>query len=506
MMVDLTAVPEPEQREHFQMRPWRELAFYAAILMELSWISLWSRLVLRLGPRLSYPEVLATLAVIVIANFTLASLLNRLNVKVWVRRIFFIFVLFLSLWFGLVTLLDEIHMVGLWEILSRPLNSFEEMAELIPVEFVVMLLVLLLAWRAVGLVGQHVEPGNIINGFRLGIFGIVTYALFGPWNDHAPVTALLTFLFSSLLAMSASRIAILSLLRGGQAIPFDRHWLSGIVVSIFVIVMLSWLVEEAMAGQGFFLLSRIFTLLVTVVVLILSPLLWLVMQAIFWIGEWLNLGQIMGAILDMIQLLQKFVDTLVKSVTSWISTVDAQVLRRISIFFAFSRPFLIFGTIIVVLVIILLTVRRRLWKKEQVVSDQDYENLLTQKDLLDLIRDALRRGLNKLLDEFDRFGNLGRAHRWLAAARIRRIYAHLMELSERLGEARPSSMTPLEFLPRLKQLFKTQENALETITQAYLRVRYGELPETGSDVVMVEQAWGRIREIGQEQLRERRRR
>ena len=84
--------------------------------------------------------------------------------------------------------------------------------------------------------------------------------------------------------------------------------------------------------------------------------------------------------------------------------------------------------------------------------------------------------------------------------RIRRIYAELMDLSESLGVKRAPAETPLEFLPALAELFPGLESELHTITEAYLRVRYGEFPETRQEIDPVEVAWEGVRLQGQKQL------
>jgi hypothetical protein len=75
-----------------------------------------------------------------------------------------------------------------------------------------------------------------------------------------------------------------------------------------------------------------------------------------------------------------------------------------------------------------------------------------------------------------------------------------MELSEDLGRPRNPAKTPLEFLPSLNELFPALDVELARITQAYLQVRYGELPETRQEVEEVEKAWARLHTQGQEQV------
>lgn len=54
--------------------------------------------------------------------------------------------------------------------------------------------------------------------------------------------------------------------------------------------------------------------------------------------------------------------------------------------------------------------------------------------------------------------------------------------------------TPLEFLPTLRGLFPNHFDEIKLITEAYNRVRYGELPEVSGDIQRVEEAWRRVRE------------
>ncbi len=84
----------------------------------------------------------------------------------------------------------------------------------------------------------------------------------------------------------------------------------------------------------------------------------------------------------------------------------------------------------------------------------------------------------------------------IAAARIRQIYRQLLRESARLGKAREQAETPLEFLPELQVVFPGCYEELVLITRAYLRVRYGEYPESRQEVQVVEQAWKHVRRHG----------
>jgi hypothetical protein len=62
----------------------------------------------------------------------------------------------------------------------------------------------------------------------------------------------------------------------------------------------------------------------------------------------------------------------------------------------------------------------------------------------------------------------------------------------------------LEYLPLLEGYFPSLTSDLEVITQAYLQVRYGELPESVEEVQKVEDAWDRILPVGEWLLKARR--
>jgi hypothetical protein len=121
-------------------------------------------------------------------------------------------------------------------------------------------------------------------------------------------------------------------------------------------------------------------------------------------------------------------------------------------------------------------------------------------DWLRLLQEALRNQLRRMGAVLAGAARLQAGQRLLAAARIRRIYAELMILTQDMGKPRPAAQTPLEYLPALAALFPTAQDDLAAITQAYLQVRYGELPETRQEVEVVEKAWARVRAQGLEQL------
>jgi hypothetical protein len=81
-----------------------------------------------------------------------------------------------------------------------------------------------------------------------------------------------------------------------------------------------------------------------------------------------------------------------------------------------------------------------------------------------------------------------------AARTIRRIYAELALLAQAQGRHRLPHQTPYEYLPALRETFPTCAEDVALITEAYVAVHYGELPERPATLAKVQEAWQRVRE------------
>jgi hypothetical protein len=89
-------------------------------------------------------------------------------------------------------------------------------------------------------------------------------------------------------------------------------------------------------------------------------------------------------------------------------------------------------------------------------------------------------------------GRLGFGRRSLAAASIRRIYQEMTWLAGSYGYPRAAFETPYEYLPTLAEVWPEQRAEATLVTEAYNRVRYGEVPETRPELEAIEAAWRRL--------------
>ncbi len=97
-----------------------------------------------------------------------------------------------------------------------------------------------------------------------------------------------------------------------------------------------------------------------------------------------------------------------------------------------------------------------------------------------------RGGLRGLLDRLT-----GARRRWRAAT-VRRIYQQMCDAAEGAGHPRLDAETPYEFLASLARVWPHDQGDTELITHAYVRVRYGEIPETQAELDAIRAAWRRL--------------
>jgi hypothetical protein len=471
-----------------RFQPWHELTILAVIGMEMSWVALWFRIFTHTGMAVSFWRAFWVLGGMLVGVYALAHLLNTLRIRLNLRRAVLAALLAGGLLIGIKSLLYPHEPVGIGEMIRRTVLVFEEPSGAIPSEFAVALAVVWVWWRAVYLAGREVESALVRQSFYIGLGMLFAYGLIAPATGEKLAAPLYLFLFSWLSAMSAARIYRLARFGRGQAAAFDRKWLAGILSAVVGVVgiaaLAGSLMEWKISALLVILLIWLFRLLVFVVALLMSPLILLLSLLTPLLREWLKnwpetLKQIGEALQEMSGSLQEMQE----------STPDLAFTPP-----AFLRPAILWGILGLAVLIAVWMLHKR-YLKSLPPGEEQPETILSRGELLRQLLSALRSGAQSMVNQFGALG-LGNARRFLAAARIRRIYARLMDLSADLGKPRPLAYTPLEYLPLLDKLFPNHAAELRLVTGAYLRVRYGELPETRQEVEQVETAWKQLKEQG----------
>lgn len=469
----------PETRKPWaRLHLWGDFALLALMVMEAFWITDWYDTLVR--PRAGWAAVDLSLVLVLVLSHLLARGIAHFHLGLGLRRFVFIawiaLVLLCTLW--LVVYAGE--RLTLAELGQRIIVSFAQFGSDLR-EFWHLLILILVVYRGLTLAREPLQVYQSQSSFQLGLFLLLIYGLLFGWEKSSQ--AIITtygFLFCAIIEMSAARISTLSELRGGRLPPLKAGWFWGIIAIAGIIVgaavTVGWFSTNIAADVLTIAYTAIFTVAIVLGLIVLSPVLLLILA----LGP--TIRDLLTALsnLRIFDNLFKFVQSVAESAgitPEWIAGV-AKV----------GRPTLLFSVLVGVLIWVLVAVVWKPWQRR--LSGEENTNTLPLRAALQFPRLFLRR----------LSGRLPSGGRLLAAARIRWVYAQLMDLSTRLGKPRPPSATPLEFLPALQSLFSGEENTLAAITQAYLKVRYGELPETYEEVQQVLLGWDRLKIQGSRAL------
>jgi hypothetical protein len=480
------------------VRYWQVLTAMALMAMELAWVVPWYRLMTWTSAPTTRVQAFAALGVMLTLAYSSMRLMDYFQLKRKYMIATMVVGLIVAVVVGFKLLIFLHERVSLRYILGHiALGGFES-AHFIPPEYVAILAILMIWQRGVSLARERLGSLNVARGFKRGLIliaanGLVAYPLIGV----IPTVDLYGFLFFGLVAMGAARLSTLSRLRGGKESPFDRRWVVGVLgfaAAVLVIGAIFTLLARGPLTTGVtYLITIAVNLISRVLVIVLWPVVFAGIHGLSRIADWINLQRMDGQ--ESAQSIQTQ-----NELTEWLQQMqqgDPPI--WIEQIVPILKAVLLWGLACLIVAFLLLRLQRLLRENGQGGDLSEGHSLLAEGGLLGLLRKAFRRRTDSLLQSLEKWRN---PERRLAAARIRRIYADLMQLAEELGCIRPESQTPLEFLTLLNQVFPNLGRELVVITHAYVRVRYGELPETPQELEVVEDAWRQLQVAGEEKKRD----
>lgn len=476
-----------------KLNPWAELAACAVLIMNLCWIVPWLQLFA--GTGISAPSWLVYLVMGIILSvvYILGRLGRALYLKTNIQTVLAAFLAIVGILLAILVLMPSSGADEIGAALNRnAIRGWRDATAVIPGQFLIALTVLLVWWRGLSLSRQHIGPFLVQRNFRLGIailsvFGVLIARTSGGVQ---PLWVYTLFLFSGLLALGAARIAILEAFKGAEPTPFNRRWLSGVTLGILSVLGTALLIALVLMGQMDRLAGWLQDAVYFLGLVLLSPLILLAsLLSMLW-GRFASAAPTVPppSFTPVPEPESPYIPS--GQITTLINQGSADLLEA----FKFV---LIWGSVFLAILLLIILVRRLLvtnlqaneYKQDQLSA---YERL---GDLPALLRASLLGDARQALEGLSK--RLNRGERVMAAARIRRIYSQLLDLSKDLGALRPASKTPLEFLNVLEMVFPGLSEDLRIITDAYIRVRYGEYPETQQQVDAVEKAWLRVRAYGE---------
>lgn len=467
---------------------WQWFTVLALIMMEVSWITPAYNLLAGRSLGEYTGRVFLVLGVFYLVTSLVANGRQFLDINIGIIQI----VLFALLFIGLIWAVNELlyYEEGLMygEVISRYLSSFTSFILPLNPELLLTITVLFI-WRRSLSIARHAVGRRLIrNSFKLGIFALVAIGTIAASIGRSlPTLEAALFLFSSLLAMGGVRLSSLSFLRGGIGIPFKREWILGLTFLAISLLAIAGGLGLLAAGPisvwvgG--LLSVVGSFVFRLFKIIFSPIIYVFSIAFGWL-----LGLIDRPPEEVID--PTAVDALEEGMSGLV--MEMQAVGFGPQWATFLSTLITVIGVVILIWIVLYTVRK--FKSDSLARiPEEGERIPLSGSISDYMRSLLQGRAKRAIEGIS---NLNPAERFIAAARIRRIYAGLLRLSARLGEPRVPSDTPLEFMETLERIFPNSQEELATITHAYLRVRYGELPEKRGQIEEVESAWELVRKRG----------
>jgi len=463
---------------------WSEAALMAIMIMELTWVTTWYNTTAR--PTAGLFEITLVLASGLIISNWLARYMRMRNWRMSLQRTIFFCWLLIYLFISLKLLLYTKVSLSPLELVTQPLRSIFS-SQWGDRDFWHFLVLSLLVLRGINLSNSPIDQHRVSNSFQLGLVMFLFFGIaYSQSHPLATIAVLFFYLFIGLLGLSAASIADLSDLRGGKLPRFDSGWSVGILLASLsvagVAVLFGWITSGKLVLQVIHeLASGLITIFVFLLALIMIPFL-LFIQMVF--------NFLKDSIFRFIDL--KTFEDLANNLGNQLNQQEEIVQNMMQVNNT-MRAIFISGVLFVIFLAILIALQARP-RRRRLVGEETNQSIVVNTPKLQFP--------NFLQNSLARFS---RRRHILAAAQIRRIYAQLMELCENLGQARPAAATPLEFLHTQELLFPNENVRLTLITQAYLKVRYGELPENPQEVQSVIDAWTHIKNLGNKALREKKR-
>ncbi len=456
---------------------WQELALLALVAMEMSAYTPWMHAVSPPITATPFARFFLLAAAVVLLTHGAYRLARFLRLRRNIRQALLVLVLALAARAALSWWIDPRVEQNLLALYRQPLRGIGEAPRVIPAWFWTLLFVIGLWWRGLTLGRERVGPIRVMRSFKIGVLSLALFtpaeALMRPEQPAAGLLLFFLFLSSALLALVGSRVSTLARLRGGHRNPFDRRWMAVVGTTAAAWAALGLSAAALLSGRGAWLGALFEALAVLFGALIAAPFLLL------------------------LALLQPAFDALVQQVPAAQGTpVPTPAAPALPDFSAWQQPggwappdvrplFLTLGAVALTL-LVALALRMAAGRLERVPPRAAADHLEGET-----LGGALRRRLEALTGRLRGLG--GTARRRRAAERIRQLYADFVDACARRGVARPPAATPLEFIPLTAALLPAAQEEVRLLTEAYLRVRYGALPETEEEVQAVERAWERLR-------------
>lgn len=363
-------------------------------------------------------------------------------------------------------------------------------------DFGVLFIAGLLWWRGTSLIGRKTDIIDMGIRFRVLTMAVAPVVIIIT-NSQIPYDVtpfILLYLLTSLLAIAITRAEQVEIGATDAAFPITPGWLSRIILASGVVVISAGLITAMLTGDAlgttlgvfapiWLAIQAMYRVALTVVIYLLQPLLFVVNWVMTVILTFLTGLFAVPPPTDAVATPDAVPEgapppfdvtpvdtTLADSVFGWLLANNEIIMALIAA--------LIVGTVIFVTYKAQVqgAVSRavgNVTRPGQPPRDPSQPN-------------QPRQGLRDILAEW---------RRQRTAATIRRLYAQMSFTAAKHQYERNTAQTPYEYATLLNQAWPEHTTQIQKITQAYIKVRYGEIPETRQEFDDIKQAWETLKKI-----------
>jgi hypothetical protein len=128
-------------------------------------------------------------------------------------------------------------------------------------------------------------------------------------------------------------------------------------------------------------------------------------------------------------------------------------------------------------------------------ADDDSEHIDRRETVKGGLRKAFTKRFSRLANTLGLVKRFGLGRDLFGALTIRWIYGRMERLGKKRGFPRQDAQTPYEYREHLADAFPGGDADIQLIVEAYVAIRYGELPEDGKKLDYVRDAFDRLKRI-----------
>jgi hypothetical protein len=462
----------------------RETIYLLTAAMEIAWFTPWYLALIPATAQLPPGRTAVGLFVIMVIPTYGIRLLGRLFLKPYIQRLALVMLLVLTCLLALRVFLYAGQEYKGFDWLGQTIKDMLDIYHAVPDWFIIVMSTLFLWWRGISLAQRRPSVRSVAFSFYLGIVSFIGFVLLvNLVTREDPSVFIPVFFFYALMALAATRMDEMRGRRGAMRSPFGVSWLLSIAGAVLIVVLLGTLLGALLTGKDLQAVVQWIAPLLLLFGVVLGALLAVFRIATDWLLGFLHSMGVERATEPLAKLLEGLGDLIPDGSDPQLNAPPG---------LGAIRLVLMVGLIAGLGALVIWMMRHQGWGGHS-REDDGQESVFSSALLLEHLRELVETGKGRLTAALGLVQRRG----WrglFAALTIRRIYAQMLRLAAHHGYPRAPFQTPYEYESTAARAFPDGATEVRVITEAYVAVHYGEVPESDAELQQVRACWERLKE------------